>query len=481
MQRLLLDAHVLADRWWDPERELLTTPAGRFDDHVVVSGQHGVLPPTLWYAYGLLRRDAAGDRERAEAAIASVVRRQYSVPGAAWDGTWPAVAEEGEPGDDAEPYRDYDPNWRVFVGCALALILRDHDLPEALASEVLAAVVRAVRCEPEDRVRPRWTNVAAQLAWLEVEVGAWEQDEELARRGMRRAERIVLDAATHGHVAEHGSPTYTGITLFGLSLWTERPPLEEIAELGAALRDEVWNDLLSAWHPGLGTLVPPLSRAYGMDMREHVGATAPWLTWLVDGAWPFPPLGEGVLHQGHDLMLAFVVDALAGAGDEVRELAPALRAQPARQGAWTDAVGPRRWSGWTGPGLAVGAETSRVDWRGWWQAVSAAAIWRAPDDHNAWLRLHVDSGAVDAHVRVAGGEVHLQHAVGDEPVRLLTGGGMPERLSRSELVLGARRWSIHGVATIRSAPPRSSPDTMTEVELRPDPGVAHIVLSTPIE
>ncbi|MDZ7790065.1 MAG: hypothetical protein U5L08_06130 [Xanthomonadales bacterium] len=433
MERLLRDTHALARRWWDPGLRLLTHPGGLLDGTRVAAGEQGLLAPTVWWAHGLLRRGQAGDRQLAATAVRGVLAR------------W---------GDERDDVQDADD--RIAIGTALALVLRDHDLPAGLAADLRAAVEPAVRTMRSDgsnqEVDATSTTVAVHQAWLEMEVGRWSGDEDLLASGAELARSVAADSGTRGHVAEHVGPTCTGLTLLGLSLWAERPPVDDLAPLGRALRDEVWHDLLAVWHPGLGTLVPPFSRAHAMDLRAHLGATALWLAWLVDGVHPLPPLYEGDLDHGHDLPLAFLVDALADASDDVRQLAPLVRAQPARQGEWFDRVGRRVWTGWTGGSLAVGAEWSPIDRDGCWQMVPAAAVWRVSEDvdggRNAWLRLQQRSGAVDARVEDAAGTVRLVHGTEVAPVELWVGGGQPDQATAARLVHGGRTWRLEGVAEL---------------------------------
>ena len=406
------DVHALVSDWWDPAQRLLT-------DHGGV-----LLAPTVWWAYGLLRRDAPGDRARAEVALRSVVDRH---------------------GQEQVP-----------VGVGLALVLRDHRLPPDLTAVARAAVERMVDdlvAAPVDVTR---TSEVVQRAWLELEVGRWRSDERLLAAGAGRARAVAADAGVRGHVAEHAGPTATGTTLLGLSLWAERPPVEDLGPLGRALRDEVWHDLLAIWHPGLQTLVPPFSHAHGMDLRTHVGATGLWLAWLVDGVAPLPPLREPPLHRAQDLPLVFLVDALAGASEDVRALAPLVRAQPARQGEWYDRVGDRVWTGWTGGTLAVGAEWSPVDQGGRSQVVTAAAVWRADDGANAWLRLHQGHGPVEARVETHDRDgttvVRLAHGTTGGPVQLWLGGAGPTVVTPDRVAHGGRAWSLQGVREVVEVP-----------------------------
>lgn len=435
MQRLLGEAHALARDWWDPARRLLTHPGGVHGAAPVAAGRVGLPVATAWWAHGLLARAQPGDRELAESALRGVIAEHDGA-----EGLW------GATGDGAAARR-------TVVGAALALVVRDHELPDQLAADVRAAVERAVRADQAREVDVTRTSVAVQRAWLELEVGRWRDDEALLAAGADRAQAVAADSGVRGHVAEHIGPSVTGLVLLGLSLWAERPPVTDLAPLGRALRDEVWHDLLAVWHPGLLTLVPPFTRASGMDLRTHVGATAPWLAWLVDGIDPLPPLHGRELHQAHHLPVVFLVDALAGASEDVRALAPLVRAQPARQGEWFDRVGERVWTGWTGADLAVGAEFGPAGRDGSWPAVPAAAIWRADGGGNAWLRLEQGGGAAEARVEhdeedARKGRVRLVHGTADAPVGLLLGGVAPDEVTAARVRHGGRTWQLDGVADV---------------------------------
>ena len=88
---------------------------------------------TAWYALGLLRRDDPGDRMRAEAAMATVIDHQYDEPGQPWHGTFVRFPEWAPPTEGATEWIDYDPNWRQFLGSALAVAITDFDLSPGLA------------------------------------------------------------------------------------------------------------------------------------------------------------------------------------------------------------------------------------------------------------------------------------------------------------------------------------------------------------
>ena len=142
-RELTVTAVARVDALWDERAALLTTADGTL---------HGVRP-TAWYAFGLLVRDAPGDRARAARAIDAVLQQQIHAPGWAWHGTFYQRAQEQRPMRGARMWEDYDPNWRQFIGCTLAqaLIHYADRLPEALQIRMIEAIVTALEGEAGGR------------------------------------------------------------------------------------------------------------------------------------------------------------------------------------------------------------------------------------------------------------------------------------------------------------------------------------------
>ena len=117
------------DRAWDPEAHLLWNPPGAFDD--VTDGPHTVhlVRETAWYALGLLRRGARATPPEQREALVAVCDHQYDAPGQPWHGTFVRFPEWPPPQDGAVEWVDYDPNWRQFLGTALAVAVTDFALP----------------------------------------------------------------------------------------------------------------------------------------------------------------------------------------------------------------------------------------------------------------------------------------------------------------------------------------------------------------
>lgn len=403
MTRLVAEATAWMDQAWDAEVGLLWNPPGAFDD---VTGPRTVhlVRETAWYALGLLRRAAPGDAERAAQALDAVCANQYDAPGQPWHGTFVRFPEWPAPEPGAVEWVDYDPNWRQFLGTALAVAVTDFTLPVAVDERARAAIALAVTAEPPDRVPPTYANIALLRAWLD----AW------AGRPDRSYAAAVVEAfRRHGCFTEHGSPTYYGIDVLALGLWQRADAHAELQAWGAEVEATLWTDVARWWHAGLGNLCGPYSRAYGMDQHAYVSGLALALRCAGLPA-PVPAFADGPVAHAHDLC---VVPMLDHGGVRVpAEARPAFERFPGAHAVEQviDADPRRVATGWLGETLMVGAEAgaTRLQARG--QFHPATVHWRLPEPGGGigWLRL-----VHHAPARATAGERRLDVACGPADLR----------------------------------------------------------------
>lgn len=376
-----------ADASWDDERGLLWNPPGSFDDYFLAPRTVHMVPQSGWYAVGLLRR---GDAERAERVLGELCALQYDAPGTVFNGTFARFAEWPDPPETgAIEWADYDPNWRQFLGTTFALILRHFDLSSSLADRMRAAIEHAIRGEPPDRVAPTYSNIALMKAWL-------EEDETYARS--------VLDAFDeHGAFAEYGSPTYYGIDLYALALWRHHPPTPRFQEWGERMWSTLWADVARWWHPGMGNLCGPYSRAYGMDMARYVGLLGLWMP------EPVVPALDAPFEHSHDLTLAPAVELLGGGP---RDVAFDGNERVVEQ----TLPGDRVASAWLAATVMAGGERGGR-YRAEGQYHPATAHWLLDDGSVAWLRLRhrgpLSATASEGRLTV---QVHDHRRHGRQPV-----------------------------------------------------------------
>jgi hypothetical protein len=264
-----LDAlRALQAAQWDPQRTMVRMPAG-VAPGVDVGHLHSIRETTL----GAFLDLEDGDADRAVAALRSVLELQYPLSTWPWSGTFPVTAQQPDPpGDDAVEWVHYDPNWRQFIGCILALVVLHHrpSLPGHLVEQVGAAIARCVHGEPPSRIARWYTNPNLMHAWLTAHVGVATGDDALVEAGEERSALIAERVERYGDVDEYNSPTYDGIDLFALALWTAHPPTERFALAGASIAERMGERISTLYDPGLGTTCGPYIRAYGLDPRRYV-------------------------------------------------------------------------------------------------------------------------------------------------------------------------------------------------------------------
>ena len=102
-----------------------------------------------------------GNTSRAIKTIKALLHHQCRDAGVPWFGTFKVTAEQADPpSTGAEMWFHYDPNWRQFVGCILAinLIVFGEDIPTELHSIILDSLELCVGGEPADRLPSWYTN-----------------------------------------------------------------------------------------------------------------------------------------------------------------------------------------------------------------------------------------------------------------------------------------------------------------------------------
>ncbi len=256
-----------------------------------------------------------GNTTRAVTAIRSVLATQYPTSDWPWSGTFPATAEQHDPpGADAVEWVHYDPNWRQFLGCILALTVIHHgaDLPDDVRSGIDAALLRCVHGEPDDRIAPWYTNPNLMHAWLLGHVGQATGDADLSARGEQRVEQIMERFGRFGDIDEYNSPTYDGIDLLALALWAAHPPTPVYERSGGRMLARLGERISTLYHPRLGAMCGPYIRAYGLDLRRYVSLAGIWLHVAGESPEMILPavLDQDTVHV-HDLYFLPLVQRLA--------------------------------------------------------------------------------------------------------------------------------------------------------------------------
>lgn len=369
-----LDVDHLFDALWDEDAGLFRLAPGAAPGRDLSALDLHPVRESALGAYHLLGR---GDRDRAARVLANVLRYQYDAPGTPWDGTFKVTAEEPDPPADAEEWVHYDPNWRQFVGCTLAVVVEDFGevLEPALVDRIRSAIERCVLGEPDDRI-PRWyTNPNLMHAWLAAWIGDPVGDE---RRAM-----VVERFERHGDVDEYNSPTYDGVDLLALGLWATLPPSPAFEADGERLLAAMGARISRLFHPGLAAVCGPYIRSYGIDLDEYVSFLGMW--WAMAGQATLPPRLTVDTDHAHDLSFVPLLGRVADA------VLPHLVAAPVeRPRSHGQRFGAITATSLLGPDSMVGVESGRRGTFSRDQYVPLVAHWLGTGDEAQSLAIYVD-------------------------------------------------------------------------------------------
>ncbi|MHB9025205.1 MAG: hypothetical protein ACYC7E_13710 [Armatimonadota bacterium] len=85
-----------------------------------------------------------------------------------------------------------------------------------------------------------------------------------------------------GTNSEFNSPTYSALTIHAMAEIAEHAQSEEARDLARKIEERLWIDLAARFHPEIGVIAGPYSRAYTIDTIAHVSCAAA-LLWFVLG------------------------------------------------------------------------------------------------------------------------------------------------------------------------------------------------------
>jgi hypothetical protein len=390
------EAMTWADRAWDEKRGLLRVTHAAHTE--TTGGKHGVRD-TAMYAAALLFRDAPGDRVRAEKAIEGVLGCQWTQPGAPFHGTFARSDDESRPGAGAVIWKDYDPNWRQFIGCCWVIILRRdaEKISPALRERLLGSLQLAMDGEiGQKRLHPSYSNIALMHAFVALNTGLLAGRKDLVSVGEHYTGEVHAEYAKTHSFSEFNSPTYYGVDLFALALWRALGPDAEMRRLGTELESSLWLDVADFYHAGLKNLCGPFDRTYGMDMGAYLSLTGLLMRLeLGPELAPLPPLSEHMAH-GNDLSAGFLYPQVPSKVPE--KALSVFRHFPGPRSVRRELSEGRHASAWLGDSVMIGAEggghLKNVEGPDS-QYRPATIYWRLPSGAIGWLTL-IEGARVDA-------------------------------------------------------------------------------------
>jgi hypothetical protein len=384
--RDLFDASMRwMEPWWDESAALL-----RDSGDTKARGPAHTVRGSVWYAFGLLMRNGAGDTTRALRVIDAVLDNQFDAPDRAFHGTFARAPQEPYPPQNAIVWKDYDPNWREFIITVLALALLEYPerLPEKLVIRLDAAIHKAVAGAIARRLNPAYTNIALMNAWMMCFAGQRFSQAAWIGEGERMGSEVYRLFKQCDAFAEYNSPTYYGVDIYALALWRSYPQLSALLEeKGAQMEAALWRDTAQFYHAGLRNLAGPYDRSYGMDMVRYLAVVGLWMRLALDKATaPLPDTDKPFDHE-HDMGF---VPPLAFLGVQVPTdaLAHLRNFRGERQVEHVISESPRRVAtAWLGADRMLGGEWASRTAPASGQLHPATLHWRMPDGRTGWARM----------------------------------------------------------------------------------------------
>jgi hypothetical protein len=214
-----------------------------------------------------------------------------------------------------------------------------------------------------------------------VWVGKRMGDQNLTCAGETEAQDIIELFEMSNTLSEFNSPTYTGVSLYALSMWVKYLPAgHHMHEAGRLMVQETWKTIGELWHPDLKNVAGPWDRAYGYDTTRYVALLPLWIWDLVGreqsglhryvsiaqrlGDFADCPQPE-IMSHANDYAYAPVFAVLAEFHRSLvpegiaAKLSSSLNDHKYETSAYSPPydASPRNVTAWLGPGISIGAES----------------------------------------------------------------------------------------------------------------------------
>jgi hypothetical protein len=266
--QLFSAAMAWLDARWDERDGLRFDPARSYRGNTSEPAPH-YTRETAFYALGLFMR---GDPQKASLALEQVLRCQTNDRDKDYTGAFLRHPEEPPPpGRSAREWKDFNPNWREYIGITLAIILSEFS--EHLSPELFKRTDTALRkCTAGAlwrRIPPEYTHIGMFKAFLLAFTGVRYGLEAWLEGGEMQGTEIFRVFNSHKCFPNFNSPGDYGMILLGAGLWGKYAPSTKMRSMADEMEEALWKQIAQFYHADMGNLAGPYERAFGMDMRQY--------------------------------------------------------------------------------------------------------------------------------------------------------------------------------------------------------------------
>ena len=256
-------------------------------------------------------------------------------------------------------------------------------------------------------------------------VGRHTNDSNLTAEGETWGRQIV-DLFDRGKaLSEFNSPTYAGVSLWGLAIWAKYLPQDSVLGAnGGRMITEIWETTGELYNANLKNIAGPWDRSYGYDMKRYLSIMGLWI-WSIVGheTSPIYKYPQVVAHED-DFEFGPLVSIVAPHVNSLisNRTISNLQTFPGTHTFNTTVLSPaydivpRNMSTWISPDLTIGAESFYENVVGGpnvnpQQFNPAVVQWLREDDSIGFITLYAETEALEA--RVAAGELELSYPSGN--------------------------------------------------------------------
>ncbi|RAL60387.1 hypothetical protein DID88_000163 [Monilinia fructigena] len=209
---------------------------------------------SAWYAIGLLARNQGSDIFEAEKIILNVINAQYKDVEDQWYGDYQIEPEEPELGSSNYApvmYNSWDPNWRGFIGTAFIIGLEEFG--SLISPEVTSLMLKSLHnATLGDEYR------SLMRAFVSGWTGRRLNDSNMTTSGENYAQQVIDLFDRANTLSEFNSGTYTGVSLFAMTLWAKYLPEDSVMkQKGPSMIQYTWEAVSNLWHPQLLNVAGP--------------------------------------------------------------------------------------------------------------------------------------------------------------------------------------------------------------------------------